>query len=228
MYSTRWSDAFTYAQAKAELFPQAWLRPYFSVRFVGDARGKVNVGAGLGPQYLSERSAILAVGLTTRTWHGATAWGEVGEAFRYRIIPGDEGRIVPDYRGGVAWSKGFGRMLGGRAGWYLETNNDGVFVSRFGNDTLFYTQNRSGYTFRATENGFQAQLYWNWNVTADVKREPWANFAEIGPGLRFRFNGWPVMFSVNGLRGTYTVDQGVVRSQRFSDFRIGVWYAITQ
>ena len=35
---------------------------------------------------------------------------------------------------------------------------------------LLYSQNRTGYTFAAAETAeFQAQLYWNWNVTVDVK-----------------------------------------------------------
>ena len=135
--------------------------------------------------------------------------------------------------GGLVWAKGFGRLLGpGNSGWFYETNNDAVFVSRFDNDFLFYNQNRVGYTLRAAESGFgfQAQVYWNWNATADTRRQSWANFAETGPGLRFRFNSMPtsLLFTVNGLRGAYLVNQGGVRLPSFSDLRVGIWYALSR
>src|ERR1043166_3064372 len=136
MLSTRWHDAFTYAQAKTELsLPRWFVRPYSSVRFIGDSRGAVEFGAGMGPQYLSE------------------------------------GRIVPDSLCGLSYTKGFGRMLArGTHGAFAETNNDGIFVSRFSNDTLLYSQNRTGYTLRAAEaaRALHAQLNWNWNATVDV------------------------------------------------------------
>jgi Tfp pilus assembly protein PilF len=225
VFSSRWHDTFAYAQLKTEFAGRGWVvRPYVSLRLIGDTRGAI-VTAGLGPQYLSERSAIAGGGLATRSWRGFTAWFEAGEAI-------GTAHLVPDFRGGAAFARGIGGVLAqGRHGWFAETNDDAVFVSRFGNDTLLYSQNRTGYTWRSTESagGFHAQMYWNWNITGDVQGQPWANFAEAGPGVRFRFESMPqpVMFTVNAVHGTYLVPQGGLRRANFNDLRIGLWYAFT-
>jgi Tfp pilus assembly protein PilF len=231
-FSTRWHDLFGYAQAKTELrFPRWWVHPYASVRFIGDTEGAVNV-ANLGPEYLSERSVILGLGAATDSWHGATAWFEAGESLRYSPTAADPGRVVPDYRGGVAYGKGWGGLLArGGHGLFAETNDDGVYVSRFSHDMLLYSQNRTGYTFRSLEaGGFHAQAYWNWNVTADALGQYWANYAETGPGVKFRFESLPapVSFSVNAVRGAYLVNQGNPRRPNFNDVRVGIWYAFTK
>jgi hypothetical protein len=139
---------------------------------------------------------------------------------------------VPDYRGGIAYAKGFGNLLApGRRGWFAETNDDGLFVSRFGNDGLLYSQNRAGFTLRSLEiGGLHAQFYWNLNVTADAQHEYWANCAETGPGLRFRFESMPapLMFSISAMRGSYLINEGNPRGPNFYDLRIGVWYAFTR
>ena len=168
-FSSRWHDLFAYAQAKTELNRPAWLaRPYLSMRFVGDSHGAVEPGLGYAPQYLSENAVIAGLGLTTRTWHGATAWMEAGAQLRYRPTATDPSLMSPDYRGGVSYGKGFGHLLaGGSHGVFAETNDDMVYVRRFENDTLFYSQNRGGYTLREAETGFAGvhpQLYWNLNV----------------------------------------------------------------
>jgi hypothetical protein len=231
-FSTRWHDLFAYAQVKTELrLPHWWLHPYASVRFIGDTDGAVNV-ANLGPELLSEQSVILGLGVATDSWHGANAWFEAGESLRYSVTPGDEGRVVPDYRGGVAYGKGWGALLArGLHGWFAETNDDGVYVSRFSHDTLLYSQNRTGFTFPGLEaGGFHAQIYWNGNVTVDAIGQYWANFVETGPGIKFRFEslGLPVSFSVSALRGAYLVNQGNPRRPNFNDVRIGIWYASTK
>ncbi|MEO8025874.1 MAG: hypothetical protein ABI823_05355, partial [Bryobacteraceae bacterium] len=122
----------------------------------------------------------------------------------------------------------FGRMLSnGSRGFFAETNNDGVFVSRFDNDVLIYSQNRAGYTFAGSENSvFQAQAFINGNLTTDVQHQPWANFAESGPGLRVRF---PRGFLLTGglFRGVYTVPQNGLRRPNYWDLRVGIWYAFT-
>jgi hypothetical protein len=152
---------------------------------------------------------------------------------RYSPSPSDTGRLVPDYRGGVSFTKGIGGLLArGAHGLFAETNDDGIFVSRFGNDTLLYSQNRAGYTLRSTEawGGLHAQVYWNGNATVDVLREYWANYAETGPGMRFRFEEWrvPLRFSVDAMRGAYLVNQGNPRRPNFNDVRVGIWYAFTK
>jgi len=217
MFSTRWHDLFLYTQVKTEMRMGRWLRPYASVRFIGDVKNTIRLGPGVAPQYLSEQSVIAGLGLATRPWRGATAWFEAGEAFRFRPEQPARSLAVPDYRGGVTFSKSYGE-----AGWYAETNDDLIYVHRFGRDTLAYSQNRLGYKTS------RAQLYWNINATVDLKREPWANFAETGPGVRFRLPSLPVLFSVDLLQGVYFIREGNPRAPRFNDVRVGVWYAFTR
>ncbi len=229
IYSSRWQDVFGYAQAKTELRVPGvpFLHPYLSVRLLGDARGEVN--AGFGPQYLSERSVIFAAGLGTHAWHGVTGWFEAGEALIYRETATERRRFMPDYRGGLSYAKGFGNLLTkGSHGLFAETNMDGVFISRFGNDSLLYSQNRAGYTLRSAETGgFHGQILWNANVTADAQRQYWANYVETGPGVRFRFDNSPVLFSVSLLRGAYLVNEFNPRRPNYTELRVGVWYAFS-
>jgi hypothetical protein len=214
--STRWRDTFVYAQAKTELRLAFPIHPYVSLRFIGDTRGEVRMGANISPQNLSESSVIVGLGLASPTWRGLMAWFEAGEALRYQIPPGQTGIALPDYRGGIAYAN----ALHGPHRVFAETNADGVFISRFDHDSLLYSQNRIGRTLR--EN---LQVYWNWNATVDAKGEYWANTVETGPGVRFRLN--PLQFTVNFLRGAYLVNQSSPYRPNFNDVRIGVWYAFT-
>ena len=67
---------------------------------------------------------------------------------------------MQDYRGGASFTKGFGHMLKSKTGGlFFETNGDAIFVSRFDNDFLFYSQNRFGYT--PLLGALQTQFYWN-------------------------------------------------------------------
>jgi hypothetical protein len=125
----------------------------------------------------------------------------------------------------LAWLRSFGRNFGAnRRGLFTETAADLVFLSRFANDTLAYVLNRTGYTVVRTEAG-GVQLCWNLNVTADSKRFQWANTLETGPGVRIRVS--PFVLTVDALRGRYTALDGTL-PPRFSDLRIGLWYAITR
>ena len=226
-YSSRWNDLFSYGQIKAEYrLGKLPFRPYLSVRFLGDARAGVSVETrGAQPICcLSEKSFVTAVGVATRYWHRAMAWAEAGTAIRYSSIP-DPAFRVQDYRAGVSYNRGWGRLLGSETpGLFAETHDDGVFVSRFGNDTIAYSQNQVGYTIRPFA-GLRVQLYGNANVAVDSKRQAWANFAEAGPGLRFRWAAMPpaLVFSVNALRGAY-----LQTAKQFNDVRVGFWYALTR
>jgi Flp pilus assembly protein TadD len=229
-FSSRWHDGFGYGQVKTEMkLGKLPVHPYISVRFVGDVRG--TLGSTLSnpaPQYLSESSFIFGVGVATVTRHGLTGWFEAGEAVKYLTSRKDVGSMIPDYRGGIAFAKGFGHLLNSSRGFFFENNDDVVFVSRFQDDLLLYTQNRSGYTFSKSESrGFQAQLYWNFNGTVDRLHQYWANFAETGPGLRFRFQGLPksMLVSVNFVRGAYLTNLDNPRRPNFYDLRAGFWYA---
>lgn len=229
-FSSRWKDAFGYGQIKTEFkLGSLPFRPYVSARFVGDI--KQTTGSAFGPQYLSETSFIIGVGVATANWHGGLAWFEAGEAIKYLANRKDIGAMIPDYRGGISYSKGFGHLLNGSHGFFAETNDDGIFVSRFQDDVLFYSQNRTGYTFAPAESagGLQGQVLWNYNATVDRSRQYWANFVETGPGVRFRFQALPksVLFSVNVVRGVYLVNEGNPRRPNYFDVRAGFWYAFT-
>ena len=230
MFSSRWHDAFGYAQVKTEIkLGDLPFHPYLSTRFVGDERGAINPVA---PQYLSESSFILGAGIATTPQHGLTGWFEAGTAVKYLSSRKDVGAAISDFRGGLSYAKGFGHLLNGSKGPFFETNDDAVFVSRFQNDMLYYTQNRAGYTFSPAETlgGFQAQLYWNINANTDRLRQYWANYVEMGPGLRFRFRSLPrsMLFSVNFARGVYTTNDYNPRRPNYYDLRAGFWYAFTR
>ena len=223
MFSTRWHDAFGYAQMKAEMRTGSGIRPYVSVRFVGDSRQTIAM-AGAPPQYLSESSVILGVGVTTNPWHGAVAWGEAGRAFDYLTH-----QQFPDYRGGLSFARGTGHALRAESpGWFADTTLDAVFISRFNKDVLFYNQGRFGYT--AGPKSFRLQFYGDANLTLDIQRQYWANFGEAGLGIRFTGSFLPqsMYFTVEGLRGVYLVNQGNPRRPNFNDFRAGLWYAFTR
>ncbi len=231
MFSSRWHDLFSYSQVKAEFkIGSLPLRPYLSARIIGDLRGHTGGETGPGgsiaaPQYLSENSVIVAAGVATRQYKGLMAWAEAGEAIRYRAQP-NVGFMTPDYRGGLSFSRSFGHNLGPEShGIFFETMDDAVFVSRFGNDSLLYSQNHFGYTFP-----WQFQVFWNANITKDLNNQYWANYTEQGPGLKFHFKWMPPALSltVSALRGNYLVMEGNPHGPRYNDVRAGLWYAFTR
>ncbi|MEN6535300.1 MAG: tetratricopeptide repeat protein, partial [Bryobacteraceae bacterium] len=230
-YSSRWRDMFTYGQAKVEMrLGSLPLRTYLSTRFIGDTRTAASSNL---PQYLSESSFIFGAGIATDYWRGFTLWGEAGSAVNYLSNRRDLPRAAPDYRGGVAFHRGFGRLLGSAtSGAFYETNADGVFISRFQNDFVLYDQNRFGLTLPAVEplGGLQTQLYWNANASADARSQSWANTVETGPGLRLRWKAMPPgwLFSADFVRGAYTRNEGNSQRPNYFDLRIGVWYSLTR
>ena len=183
---------------------------------IGDTRGAIGA---VFPVYLSESSVIPGIGVKTAVWRHAMAWAEAGLALRYLT-----GHVLSDYRAGVTWSRGVGHSMGAEsAGWFAESNLDAVFVSRFGNDTLVYGQARNGYTFGPK--AFRAQFYWNSNLTFDQKRQVWANFFEMGPGLKLAGALLPesAFIAFNAVQGRYLVGPRTA----FTDLRVGLWYAFT-
>jgi tetratricopeptide (TPR) repeat protein len=226
-YSSRWKDFFTYSQVRTEFrLGRLPVRPYTSVRFIGDTR---RATSEVLPQYFSESSFLFGLGLTSSPWPGVTLWAEAGSAASYLRRP-DTGRMVPDYRGGVALQRGFGSPLGGEGpGAFFETAADAVYLSRYQDDCLLYWQNRYGYTLPALGR-LETQLVWNIHVTADTRRQYWANFAETGPGLRWRVRGMPpgLAFSVSVLRGVYTRNLDNPRGPNFYDVRAGLAYAFAR
>jgi len=230
MFSSRWHDLFTYSQIKHTIPIPGLGRVnklvsfYVSTRFTGDVRSGLIGQNAQFPQYLSESSFIVGVGALSKTWRHLTGWAEAGEAIKYIDLK-NVGAAMPDYRGGVNYARGFGHLAGStKAGFYYETTGDAIYVSRFGKDWLFYSQNRSGRTLPLGE-GNTLQLLMNGNVVTDVQRQYWANTFEFGPGLRFRPSWLPknVYFSGDFLRGLYLSAQ----RPQYSDIRVGFWYAKT-
>jgi tetratricopeptide (TPR) repeat protein len=229
MYSTRWKDLFTYAQFKTELMPNWPVHVYLSARFAGDTRRTLAplFDAG-GPQYLSESAGIFGLGVSTQTWRGARAWFESGIAASY-LRRADTGRTEADHRGGISFLRSFGRNLGPSSkGLFAETSADAIYVSRFDQDTIAYLRGRTGYTLKSA-GPIQFQLGWAVNTSTDVRRYQWANTFETGPAVRIRFQALaqPFILSVEALDGRYTVLDGT-RPARYSDIRIGLWYAFTR
>ncbi len=150
MFSSRWHDLFSYGQIKRTI-PMPWLGKanklisfYLSTRFAGDVKSALPAHVET-PQYLSESSFIFGAGVATRTWRHVTAWAEAGEAINYLPFRHDIGTAMPDYRGGLNYAKGFGRLLGSQTpGLFYETTADAIYVSRFDKDWLFYSQHRAG------------------------------------------------------------------------------------
>lgn len=220
MFSSRWQDVFSYGQIKTDVRTGLPFRPYISLRFIGDTRK--TMGTSIAPQYLSESSFIVGVGVATSTWHGIMGWAEAGSAMSYLT-----GRKLPDYRGGVSVARNLGSFLGGgSSGYFLASTTDGVFLSRFGNDFLVYQQIRTGYTIGPPL--LQIQFHWNLNVTLDAKRQRWANFIETGPGIRWRASAFPapMFFTLDLMSGSYLI-RDPVEGPHFRDFRAGIWYAFT-
>jgi hypothetical protein len=75
----------------------------------------------------------------------------------------------------------------------------------------------------------RAQVYWNFNMTADRNRAYWANFVETGPGVRLRLGGrdHPLDFSINFLRGVHLINDFNPRRPNYYDLRIGLWYSMS-
>ena len=223
-YSSRWGDAFGYAQIKTAMrLGSLPIDVYASTRFVGDALGEIAPTRQIPfPEYLSENSVIFALGMASHPWHGVFGWFEAGESVSYLPNHPDLPAAVPDYRGGLSYAKALGHTIGSR-GAFFETNEDAVFVSRFMDDFLLYTQSRAGYSFGG------AQLYWNFDATTDSLRQYWANFVDTGPGVRFRVPNTPksMLFSLAMLRGAYTINRYNIWHPNFWDFRAGLWYAFT-
>jgi Tfp pilus assembly protein PilF len=231
-YSSRWSSGLFYAQTKGEWKLRGTrLRPYLSARLIADTQGE---GGRTGqnplyPAYLSETAIILGVGLRAPLGGGFTAWGEAGQAISYLGRRLDGGAAIPDYRGGVAFLRGWGPGVAmNRGGRLLETGFDTVWLSRFRSNLLTYAQTRAGHSL-AGEN-WQVQLLWNLNITADTRREYWANFVETGPGVRLRFPGLPPGLMLRGdvLRGVMLRNRFNPLGPNFWDVRAGVWYAFSR
>lgn len=233
MYSSRWNDLFTYGQIKRSfLTPSDSVNKlftfYLSTRFIGDVKSSLPEHV-VDPQYLSESSFIFALGVNTRTWHHFMGWAEVGEAVKYLPDRHDIGTAIPDYRGGLNYTKGFGQLLGSeKSGLFYETVDEAIYVSRFQKDWLFYFRQRAGRTFLLRRESLQ--LLFNVNYVRDSENQYWANSLELGPGFKVHLHWMPrnVYFSTDLLRGVYTNNLYNPQRPNYDDIRVGFWYAVTK
>ncbi len=231
IYSSRWRDTFLYGQAKTEW--QARHLPfstYLSLRFVGDTSGWRRPRLYSDPMFLSERSAVLGMGISRQINTHLRAWAEAGQYLSYADTRFSAARSRPDYRGGLAWLKGFGHLLGApEAGRFFEQNADGVYSSRFDNDLLLYVQNRAGWTTPRGISGLQAQFYALGNIVADSRGEYWGNSTEAGVGGRYALPGLPrgMTFRTEVVRGAHLKNTANPWRPNFWDVRIGMWYGFS-
>jgi Flp pilus assembly protein TadD len=232
MFSSRWKDLFSYGQIKRTVpLPflgnaNRYITFYLSARFAGDMKSSLPTHVET-PQYLSESSFIVGAGVASRTWHHLTGWAEAGEAINYLPFRHDISTTMPDYRGGLNYSKGFGHLLNNKhTGPFYETTADAIYISRFDKDWLFYSQHRAGETIHFS-NGGSGQVLFNFNYVRDVKAEYWANTIEIGPGFRYHAPWMPASMyvSLDLLHGFYMQQSP---KPNYNDVRVSMWYAVTK
>ena len=111
----------------------------------------------------------------------------------------------------------------------METVGDSVFVSRFDDDLIVYSQTRVGFT--SSLGAFKVQPFWSDNVTFDVKASILGEILRRrSPGIRFRPQGAPksLWITVSAVRGAYLVNENNPHRPNYDDFRVGVWYALTK
>lgn len=221
LYSSRRSDLFGYGQLKTEIRWKAPVRPYLSIRYSGDIRGTTG---GPVPQELSDNAVVGAAGARAGLPLGINAWFEAGIAVGFRT-----GKRWNDYRGGLAWARTLGASLTGeRNGRFLEINTDTAFMSHYGDDVLGVVRTRAGYS--AGGSALRGQIFWNSDITVDTQRQYWANYGDMGPGIRIH-PGWlpqSVWLDASALRGVYLRNEGNPGRPNFIDLRIGIWYAGTR
>ena len=235
MYSSHWGSMFMYSQAKVEgVRLKKWgFQPYLSLRWVGDTKTCTMLVdcQGAGPM-LSDSAVIAAVGVNRFLTPHLFVWGEAGRAFSYASNNPASGPGQPDYRGGASYLRGWGTAANsGESGWFTEAGTDAVYVSRYDHNSLLYSQVRRGYTLPEMPGGLRLQPLWNLNYTVDARRQWWGNFAETGPGVRFRWAGLPpsLSFRTDFLRGAYLADrQDNPHPRTYWDARASLWYAITR
>lgn len=231
MYSTRWNDFSTYGQVKHS-FPlpflgsfDKWLSFYLSTRFDADTRGAVHTVYGAG--YLSEKELISGVGISSKPWHNLFGWVEAGEAVKY--FPSAHDFATPNYQGGLVYAKSFGTLLGSKnSGFFYENTGDAKYVSQFDKDWFLISQNRFGRTFHIGSTS--AQLLLNATYLYNFKNEYWADYFEMGPGIRIHLRWMPpnVYAMTDLIHGVYTNNLGNPRKPNYNDIRVGFWYAVTK
>ena len=220
MYSTRW-QRFVLLRAGEDRVAYPLPDPALRERAV-HRRYRGRHRARSTPYTFPRARSFSGWALHTAAWHGVTGWAEAGSAIGYL-----SGHMLPDYRGGVSVARGVGHSLRAESsGWFAMRPLDGVFMSRFGNDFLVYSQSRAG-IYAGSGVGAQPGL---------LERQPDLRYARarIGPisvkqarGSRFA----PAVLPAIRLRqrGSALRDATLRRGGApFHDIRVGVWYAFTR
>ena len=183
------------------------------MRFIGDTRQTLNRGMALPPQYLSESSFIAARWRRHQPWRGLTGWFEAGEAMKYLGSRKDVGAMIPDYRGGLAFARGFGHLLTPSVARAVLRNQRRRHLCQpvpERHAAVFAKPRRLHVAGSRDRPDSRRRSIWNWNVTVDLKGQYWANYFETGPGLRFRVQPMPrhMAFTISAVRGNYLVQEG--------------------
>jgi hypothetical protein len=198
------------------------------MRFVGDSRTRTG---GERPQIFSEDGVIASVGVVGPIYKGLLGWAEAGNQVSFlNSRPVGLQRSEPDYRGGLSYGRVRGpKLFSKEPGGFFELTSDAVYLSRYGQNGVFYNQTKSGYQLPPWK-GFYHQPFLAANFVADVRGDYYTNFAEFGPGYRFGFIKFSRMNAYVALiRGAYTT-QGrravnYLRGPNYWDLRLVIWYA---
>jgi tetratricopeptide (TPR) repeat protein len=233
MYSSRWDTTFVYSQAKLEFVNwKRWgFQPYASLRWAGDTRLRTAPTGDAPGAMLSDSAFIAAAGVNRRISARLFVWAEAGRAFSYLGDNPASGAGQTDLRGGASYLRGWGATaLAGEGGWFTEAGADGVYLSRYDHNSLLYLQARRGVTLPPWHGSAHVQPYWNFDLTADAKRQWWGNYAESGPGVRLRWDSLPpnLSFRADYLRGVYLVNASNPHRPNYWDVRASLWYAVTR
>lgn len=206
-FTNRFNNFITTCQTKVgvKLGTPLRLEPYVGVRLGQDSRTR----GGSVPRIFSDNSATVSAGLQLHPFTQYLGlYGEAGNSVSLLpSLPTDRGRSIPDYRGGLFYSRGWGATLAdqpaGQGPRFREVYVDASFYSRFGDDLIGYMQYKEG--FRLPHAGpLRAQLFAAAAVAKDSRSDYYNNIVEIGPGLRVAAPPLSsLQFYVEFLRGAY-------------------------
>ena len=120
-------------------------------------------------------------------------------------------------------------MFQNQAALFLETSADAVYLSRFGHNVVFYSQNKAGYQLPGRK-GFRHQTFTVINLATDARGDYFNNLMELGPGYRVGFDRLKnLQVYVAFLRGVYTAQgrrlHNDLRGPNFNDIRLSLWYS---
>ena len=232
-YDSRFGDFILYGQTKIglKLGHSAWrVEPYLSLRVGVDTR---TTGGAL-PRIFSDDAIIPAVGVQIHPFTPyVNVFAEAGTAVSILSQPpADRGRAQPDYRGGVAYFRGWGTNLLSdqtkphgfliKSG-FREVYFDTEYYSRFGKDVIGYLQYREGFSTPSL-GPFRTQVFAFGNLAKDSRSDYYNNVVELGPGLRTALRRYPwLSLYAEFAHGVYLTEGHRARNSgapNFNDVRV--------